>query len=163
MHSIQDSQFRINWRSKERGKSMALADPGGKSISAQRDAARDEMIALAENWCRQMALMPGPRLEDLVTADCVVSGLKVGGGTLIGAAEIRAVFQNLAEFYPNKSCEILRTIVEGPNIAFSWMMNMGTAQSTSDPDQGQVEGITIFQTEKGKIKEVYTNFGRWWV
>lgn len=142
---------------------MEPTDNPAEIAGREVNLSREQMLAVAENWCHEIVFPTDSSFENLLTNDCIVEGLKPGGGALRGPAEVRAVFQDLARFFPTKSCQILDSIVEGSNIAFRWLLRIETVPNQPDTAQQDVEGITMLKTRNGRIVELCQNYGRWWV
>jgi hypothetical protein len=123
---------------------------------------RETLLQIAVEWCRQTAVLEPGRLERLVTSETVAHGLSSEGAELRGA-ELETYYRQLASFYPARTCTVLDSIIEGDRVAVRWVMAFEPGLGDWRFNAGEVEGITILRIRDGRVLELWTNFGRWWV
>jgi hypothetical protein len=124
---------------------------------------REQLLRLASAWCEQTGRSDLEGFERLLADDSVVYGLALGGDMLRGSLSVCQVYQRLSALYPQRECRMIDAVIEDEKVAVRWAMAFGAGEPNWRLENGQIEGISILRIRDGRIAEIWTNFGRWWV
>jgi hypothetical protein len=118
-------------------------------------------LDVAMTWCRLTGSAEAVKLDDLLTDESVVHGLI--RAPLQGIAAIQRAVDELAYYFPGKSCELLDGMMQGDHAAVRWTMTFPRKPWHGKGKPTRFDGLTMCTVRDGRIVELHTRFGRWWV